>query len=127
MSEPSFNAALHEHLSALQARDIERFAATLGADVTVVDGTGRVMEGRAAVVKSHAEWFGSRDSWTFDYRLRSAREFGGAGLALIDVTYRQSPAGAPVLFLLSLLFERTDDGSWRFVYDQNTPLPVLTG
>jgi uncharacterized protein (TIGR02246 family) len=117
----TFREALDEHLSALQARDFERFAATVGDDVSVVDGRGAIVESRAEILRSHAEWFASPDRWRFEYGIRRLRTFTGAGLALIDVTYRQTPSADPVRFLLALVFERTAGGEWRFVYDQNTP------
>ena len=121
-SATSFRAALDEHLGALQARDVERFGATLGDDVVVVDGAGTLTRGAGAVLRSHAEWFGSPDLWTFEYETVFARETASSGLALIVVTYRHTPAAEPARFLLSLVFERGADGSFKFVYDQNTPL-----
>jgi ketosteroid isomerase-like protein len=118
---PSFADGLREHLDALRARDAARFGATLGSDVTVVDGGGTIARGRDAVLRSHAEWFASSDDWSFDYDVIFSRELGGAGLALIDVTYRQTPSADPARFLLSLLFARDENGAWKFVYDQNTP------
>lgn len=118
----SFRAALEEHLSALQARDAERFAATLGDDVVVVDGAGAVKRGTAEVLRAHAEWFASPEPWTFGYELVFARESADAGLALIDVTYRHTAESEPSRFLLSLVFERDGQGEFKFVYDQNTPL-----
>jgi ketosteroid isomerase-like protein len=122
MNDGSFRSALDEHLAALQERDIVRFAATLGEQVMVVDGAGRLLEGREVVVRSHADWFASPDRWTFRYSVRNIRDFGCAAFALIEVAYQQSSAAAPVEFLLLLVFERTPGGAWRFVYDQNTPL-----
>ncbi len=113
-------AALDEHLGALRAKDAERFAATLGADVVVVDGKGAITRGTDAVLRSHAEWFALSDPWAFDYEVVLTRE--PAGLALVDVTYRHTPAAPPARFLLSLVFERDPAGAWKFVYDQNTPL-----
>jgi hypothetical protein len=50
------------------------------------------------------------------------RETPNSGLALIDVTYRHTPEGEAARFLLSLVFERAPNGTFKFVYDQNTPL-----
>ncbi len=119
---PAFRDALGEHLGALQARDAGRFGATLGDDVVVIDGAGSVTRGREEVLRSHAGWFASEDPWTFAYELVLARETSDAALAVIDVTYRQTPRHEPARFLLSLLFARDANGAWRFVYDQNTPL-----
>jgi len=117
-----FRDALGEHLGALRARDAERFGATLGDDVVVVDGTGAVKRGTAEVLRSHAEWFSMPDPWTFDYEIVLTRETPGSGLALLDVTYRHTPDAEPARFLLSLVFERDAAGAFKFVYDQNTPL-----
>jgi ketosteroid isomerase-like protein len=115
----AFRAALDEHLGALQARDADRFAATLGDDVAVVDGGGAITRGTEAVLRSHAEWFASPDPWRFDYEIVLARETPSSGLAVIDVTYR-TPDAQPARFLLSLVFERDAAGTFKFVYDQNT-------
>jgi len=125
--EQTFGSALAEHLGALQAKDAARFAATLGDDVLVVDGAGALKRGTAAVLQSHAEWFASRDPWTFEYEIVLAREFRDAALALIDVTYRHTPSHEPARFLLSLVFARDAAGAWKFVYDQNTPLAAARG
>jgi ketosteroid isomerase-like protein len=116
----AFRAALEEHLGALQARDAARFAATLGDDVVVVDGGGAITRGTGAVLRSHAEWFASPDPWRFDYEIVLTRETPSSGLAVIDVTYRQTPDAQPARFLLSLVFERDAAGTFTFVYDQNT-------
>lgn len=117
-----FRPALDEHLEALRARDAERFAATLGDDAVVVDGSGAIKRGTAEVLRSHAEWFAMPDPWTFDYAIVFTRETPSSGLALIDVTYRHTPQAEPARFLLSLVFERDAAGAFKFVYDQNTPL-----
>lgn len=121
-SDTSFRAALDEHLGALRARDVDRFAATLGDDVCVVDGAGAITRGTAAVLHSHAEWFADAAPWRFDYTVLLARETATSGLALIEATYRQTPESDPSRFLLSLVFERDAGGAFRFVFDQNTPL-----
>jgi hypothetical protein len=48
-----------------------------------------VRSGSAAVLAAHAEWFAASDPWSFDYEIVVLREFAGAGLALLDVTYRE--------------------------------------
>ncbi len=113
-------AALAEHLGALQAKDAARFAATLGDGVVVVDGQGTLTRGTQTVLRSHAEWFAASEPWAFEYDVVLLRE--AAGLALIEVTYRHTPAAPASRFLLALVFERDAAGAWKFVYDQNTPL-----
>jgi ketosteroid isomerase-like protein len=118
----TFRSALDEHLGALQARDVARFAATLGEDAVVVDGGGKMKRGAGAVLQSHAEWFALPVPWRFDYDVVFTRETSSSGLALLKVSYTHEPGADPVRFLLSLVFERDQDGTFKFVYDQNTPL-----
>ncbi|HYZ15930.1 MAG TPA: nuclear transport factor 2 family protein [Candidatus Acidoferrum sp.] len=118
----TFREALDEHLSALRAKDVRRFAATLGEGVTVIDGAGKITRGTDAVLHSHAEWFAAREPWTFEYELLFRREAAGMAYAVIEVTYRDAPGAPPARFVLSLVFERDAEGAWKFVYDQNTPL-----
>jgi len=119
----TFSAALQEHLSAIQARDAERFVRTLGRDVIVVDGKGVITRGTAEVQASHAAWFAMDADWRFQYQIVATRESSFFALALLHVTYRHTASEQPSRFLLSLVFERDKDGEFRFVYDQNTPLP----
>ncbi|HTJ27446.1 MAG TPA: nuclear transport factor 2 family protein [Candidatus Limnocylindria bacterium] len=119
----TFRRALDEHLGAIQTKNLVRFAATLGDNVTVVDGAGGIVQGTDRVLRSHAAWFADADPWTFAYEVQYLRDLGTAGLALIDVTYRQTPEATPSRFLLSLVFVRESDGTWKFVYDQNTSRP----
>ena len=114
-------AALDEHLGALRAKDAERFAATLGTDVVVVDGKGALVRGTRGGAALAPRVVRLRRP--VDVRLRGrARARSRPGLALIDVTYRHSTDAAPARFLLALVFERDAAGAWKFVYDQNTPL-----
>jgi ketosteroid isomerase-like protein len=116
----TFRRALDQHLDAIQNKDLVRFAGTLGENVTVVDGAGTIVQGTDRVLRSHAAWFAAVDPWEFAYELLYLRDLGTAGLALIDVTYRSNPDAVPSRFLLSLIFTRESDGTWKFVYDQNT-------
>ncbi|MBD5654914.1 MAG: DUF4440 domain-containing protein, partial [Candidatus Eremiobacteraeota bacterium] len=93
----TFRAALDEHLAALQAKDVARFGATLGDEVLVIDGRGERKRGTEVVLASHADWF-AISGWTFDYDEVLIREFQGAALALLTVTYRHQPSDIPVRF-----------------------------
>jgi ketosteroid isomerase-like protein len=113
-----FADALHEHLSAIRERDIERFARTLHADVHLVGPNGSVIEGYEDAVAAHRGWF-AEAGWAFEPSVRWSDERDDAAWALADVRYA---SGAKLdRFLLFLLFVR-DGGRWKLVYDQNTPL-----
>jgi ketosteroid isomerase-like protein len=115
----SFLEALEEHLEAIRSRDIDRFAATLAQDeVRFVGGDGRIIDGRDNAVAAHREWF-MDERWTFDPEIEWTHEEAGAAWALTRVTYRE--AGSERQFMLLFLFVQ-EQGEWRLVYDQNTPI-----
>ncbi len=119
-----FQAGLQEHLAALRARDIERFAATLSRDAAarVVAPDGGTIVGYAAIREAHRGWFAAAGTWTFEPRVVFSRASGELGFALLDVTYVEN--GAEKRFLLSVVFAR-EDGTWRLLYDQNTSLAAV--
>jgi ketosteroid isomerase-like protein len=116
----SFHAGLAEHLAAISARDIDRFAATVSDDpeARVVAPDGGVVARRHAIVAAHRDWFAT-GGWTFAPQILFERTSDALGFALLDVAYRE--AGKQSRFLLSVVFVR-EDGVWRLLYDQNTPL-----
>ena len=122
----SFRDALAEHLAALGARDIERFARTLSAspELRVVGPQGAITTGYDAVRSSHARWFTSAAAWTFESTELWRQAGSDVGLSLHSVTYRDEPSAKPIRFLLLFAFAREADGGWRLVYDQNTPLQL---
>ncbi len=111
--------ALEEHLDAISERDIDRFSETLARDETrFVGGDGRIIEGKENIVAAHRSWF-MADGWTFAPEIVWVREESGAGWALTHVQYTEN--GSPRAFNLLLLFVQ-EDGAWKLVYDQNTPI-----
>jgi ketosteroid isomerase-like protein len=111
--------ALDDHLEAISTRDIDRFAATLASDdVRFVGGNGSIIEGRENVVSAHRDWF-MDDAWTFQPEILWTREEQDTGWALTRVRYREREAEKQ--FLLLFLFV-AEDGVWKVVYDQNTPI-----
>jgi ketosteroid isomerase-like protein len=116
----SFLEALEEHLEAIRLRDIDRFASTLAhEDVRFVGGDGRIIEGREKAVAAHRDWF-MDDGWTFEPEMLWTREERETAWALTRVTYRERQSERR--FLLLFLFVQ-EQGEWRLVYDQNTPIP----
>jgi len=118
-----FLAGLEEHLAALRARDIERFAATLSRDpaARVIAPDGSQTVGYDAIREAHRSWFLADAAWSFVPTVVFARSNADFGFALLAVAYEE--AGSSSNFFLSLVFAR-EDGTWRLLYDQNTPLPA---
>lgn len=106
-------------MESINTRDIDRFAATLASDdVRFVGGNGSLIEGKDNVVSAHRDWF-MQDSWTFEPEILWTREEAGAGWALTCVRYREN--GDERQFLLLFLFV-VEEGVWKLIYDQNTPI-----
>lgn len=114
----AFEAALSEHLGAITARDIERFAHTLHRDVHLVGPNGSTIAGYDDAVAAHRGWF-AEPGWSFSPATLWSGERGESAWALTDVRYIS--AGKLNRFLLFLLFVR-EGGRWQLIYDQNTPL-----
>ncbi len=112
---------LTEHFEAVVERDIDRFAATLASDdVRFIGGDGTIVEGRDNVIATHRDWFMS-DEWQFDPEIVATREGTDVGHALARVRYRER--GNDKQFWLSFLLA-IEDGEWKVVSDQNTPIPT---
>ena len=119
MQNATFIEALTDHIEAIQERDIDRFAATLARDgVRFVGGDGSTIEGRENAVEAHRGWFAS-DDWTFDPEVLWTHEGSDVALALTRVAYREGETAKT--FMLLFAFAR-EDGTWKFLYDQNTPV-----
>lgn len=113
-----FEDALRDHLDAIDARDADAFERTLHDDVRLVGPGGSIIEGRSEAAQAHRTWF-AEDDWRFDPAVIWREERAGAAWALASVTY--TSRGDASRFLLFLLFV-SDGGSWKLLYDQNTPL-----
>jgi ketosteroid isomerase-like protein len=117
----TFAEALSEHLDAIAARDLGRFAATLARspEVRVVGPDGSAIAGHDAILDAHRGWFAAPEPWTFEPDVLIARDGGDLGFALLDVRY--ADGGGPRRFYLTLVFVR-EGGTWRLLYDQNTTI-----
>ena len=80
-----------------------------------VGGAGKAVRGKLA---AHRDWFMS-EGWRLQPEILWTREEAGAAWALTRVTYSEN--GNTRMFLLLFLFV-DEDGNWRVVYDQNTPI-----
>jgi len=115
----TFDEALAEHIAAIQACDIERFAATLSRTdgLQVVGPDGTAIRGYDDVLQAHADWFRSEAVWSFEPEVTWKHEATDMAAALLDVVYTED--GRRKKFLLLTIFRREPNG-WRFLYDQNT-------
>lgn len=118
--QAGFDALLGRHLAAVNARDLDTYAATLADDVTVIFPNGEEVQGRDAVVEFHREWFAD-DQWVFEPQVIEAHASGNLANALVRYSYRDTPDGPPRDRWLALMFRDDGDG-WLLYHDQNTPI-----
>ena len=126
----SLQATLDAHLAAINARDLDALLATVtrGDRLTLILPNGQVLDTREQFRTLHVDWFAQQD-WRMRFQIRSLREFGDVGVALVK--YESQALQADDSFQtrrnawLSLVFAKEADG-WRLVYDQNTVIPPAT-
>jgi uncharacterized protein (TIGR02246 family) len=104
----SFREALQRHLDAIQNRDLDALAGTLGED---------------ALVEAHRAWF-ERPHWSLHATPVEVQESAGIGYAVLHLLYCEDAPGKPARRQqshLTLVFEK-QDGRWLMVLDQNIPI-----
>lgn len=114
-----------EHLRAVEQRDMEALLRTIttGEKLPLLFGDGRKLDTRREFVELHEAWFAD-DSWQMQMQLEELIETPELGHALVRYyyTWRQDDgAEASRESWLALTFA-LEDGCWRLVFDQNTPI-----
>lgn len=111
---------LDAHLRAIADRDLDALAATVHPhDVVLITAEGDIRHGRETFLALHREWFAST-TWTLETEVVHVRRGGTLATVLLALRYRDVP-DVDQRSVLSLVFRR-DDGCWRMVQDQNTPV-----
>jgi ketosteroid isomerase-like protein len=125
-ARPDFRAALDAHLSAIQARDLEGFAATLtnSEELYTIFPDGGAITTPAQAKALHEEWFKDGD-WRWDGEVMQIMEGADMAAALMKYDYRDAPDGEPRSAWLTLIF-KLEGGEWRLVHDQNTRIEPQT-
>jgi uncharacterized protein (TIGR02246 family) len=116
-------SAVARHLAAIADRDLAAYAATVHDDVLVVLPTGARLDGRAAVLDFHRDFFADPD-WSQEMVEVRFVATDDTISTLHEATYRDiDGAGEPVLkrFLVGLVFTQKDT-EWLLLHDQCTPL-----
>ena len=125
-SAQAFRTALETHLSAISGRNMDALLPTLtgGKDLPMIAPTGFKFDTREQYVEFHRQWFATKDQGKLDFEI--VRVIATPALAHALVKYRYSSrdkAGKLQVsdnwLALTFAFEK---GSWRLVFDQNTPI-----
>lgn len=115
-----FDAALRDHLRAIEERDIGAFVSHLTSQevlYTIVQN-GHAFESRQELIELHAEWFKDRD-WIWNGTVLQTVVGQDVAMALVKYDYRRSCAEAPVSSWLTYVF-RLEGQEWKIVHDHST-------
>ncbi len=120
----SLETRLQRHIAAIQSRDLAGIEATItkGADLLLILPSGKLSTTRADYMSFHQGLFADPD-WVMTFDPLHIQRLGDYGHALYRVTFDGDGAGpAPASpAYLSLGFQ-LQEGEWRVVHDQNTPI-----
>jgi len=114
----NFRETLGRHLLAIETRDLETLAATVGDPLILITADGGLKRSKAEFVEAHRGWFAMRN-WTLAAKPVEIYENGGLGVAVMHLDYREDAKRSESY--LTLVFEHRD-GEWLMVQDQNTPV-----
>jgi uncharacterized protein (TIGR02246 family) len=120
----TFQETLDKHLAAIREKDLPALAATVAEDeLVLITAEGRLVESAAEFLDMHRGWF-AMDGWTLDAKPVEIFESPDLAVAVLRLDYRETPPDRPAVrqeSFLTLVFAR-QDGGWRMVQDQNTPV-----
>jgi hypothetical protein len=127
-SAPAFRPALEAHLAAVSSRNLDALLPTLtrGNDLTLLMPDGTKLDTRQQFVDLHREWFASKDEGKWEGESVRTRESAELAHALVRYRYssRQPDGRTRVSESWLTLTFALEAGSWRLVFDQNTPISV---
>jgi hypothetical protein len=125
-SAPPFRPAVEAHLAALSARKMEALLPTLtsGSALPMLTPNGYKFDTRQQYIDFHKQWFAAPDDGKLEAQIVSVIESPALSHALIKSRYTAKDAAGKQqsrVSWLALTFA-LEKGSWRLVFDQNTPI-----
>lgn len=114
----NFRETLGRHLLAIETRDLDTLAATVGDPLILIMADGQLKRSKAEFVAAHRGWFALRN-WTLQAKPVEIYEGPSIGVAVLQLDYRED--GRRSESYLTLVFENRG-GDWLMVQDQNTPI-----
>jgi ketosteroid isomerase-like protein len=126
VSAPRFRTTLDAHLGAIAARDFQALLPTLttGEALTMLAPNGYKFDTRTQYVDFHRTWFAAKDEGKLEFEIVRVIESPALAHALLKYRYRaKDPHGKAqtTVAWLALTFA-LENGAWRLVFDQNTPI-----
>jgi hypothetical protein len=125
---PAFRPALEAHLAAVSGRNLDALLPTLtrGNDLTLLMPDGKKLDTRQQFIDLHREWFASKDEGKWQGEVVRITETPALSHALVRYRYssRQPDGKLRISESWLTLTFALEEGSWRLVFDQNTPISV---
>jgi ketosteroid isomerase-like protein len=125
-SAPAFRTALETHLSAISGRNMDALLPTItgGKDLPMIAPNGFKFDTRQQYVDFHRQWFATKDQGKLDFEIVRVIETPALALALVKYRYssRDKAGKLQVSYNWLALTFAFENGSWRLVFDQNTPI-----
>ena len=126
-TQAALRTAVETHLAAIATRNMDALLPTLttGKALTMIAPNGFKWDTPQQYVDFHRQWFATNDEGRFAFEIVRLIDSPALGHALIKYRYAsKGSTGQPqtIVSWLALTFA-LEDGSWRLVFDQNTPLP----
>ena len=124
MPSAPFEPQVERHIAAIENRNLGEIEATITAreDLLLVLPSGKVSRTRADYLDFHRALFANQ-SWRMTFEPVHFQTYGRYGHALYRVTFDGDGAGpTPASPAYLTLGFRLEQGEWRLVHDQNTPI-----
>jgi ketosteroid isomerase-like protein len=128
VAAPAFRPALETHLAAISGRNLDALLPTLtrGNALTLLAPDGKKLDTRQQFVDLHRGWFASKDEGKWEGEIVRVIETPALSQALVRYRYSSRQPDGKLRISenwLTLTFA-LEDGGWRLVFDQNTPISV---
>jgi len=114
----NFRETLGRHLLAIETRDLDTLAATIGDTPILIMADGKLKRTKGEFIEAHRAWFEMKN-WTLTAKPVEIYEGANLGVAVLHLDYREG--GKSSASYLTLIFENKG-GEWLMVQDQNTPI-----
>lgn len=115
---------VERHLDSVERRDLQTLIDTIttGKELPLIFPDGEKLDTRRQFVDLHKAWFAD-DSWRMQMELIDLIETTELGHALVRYRYTtvEGSKAETRENWLALTFAK-EEGSWRLVFDQNTPI-----
>jgi ketosteroid isomerase-like protein len=120
---------MERHLKAVSDKDLSTLAETLSPDgqMQLILPQAEIMDGTAAFLKFHEDWFASPD-WTFETRILNSRIGPQLAMVVVEIIYREPERdGQPYFNRMIVSYDLAlTDGQWYVIKDHASSVQKST-